>query len=119
MLDAHIDKVFAVARELDELAARTAVTEASARRAFQRIGLVRYNPYEDTGGNQSFALAMLDAEGDGVLLNSLHTRNGTRVYARSLNAGRADGALSAEEAEALRQATERRGSTGRPARAGA
>ena len=119
VLEAHIDKVFAVSRELDELAARSAVMEAAGRRAFQRVGLVRYNPYEDTGGNQSFALAMLDAEGDGVLLNSLHTRNGTRIYAKTLNAGRADAALSTEEAEALRQATESSPSTGRPARAGA
>lgn len=119
ILDAHIDKVFAVSRDLDELAARTALAEAAGRRAFQRVGLVRYNPYEDTGGNQSFALAMLDAQGDGVLLNSLHTRNGTRVYAKTLSAGRADAALSNEEAEALRQATEAARPAGGPVRAGA
>ena len=61
ILDAHLDKVYAVAREVDELAARTAVLERAQRRAFQRLGLVRFNPFEDTGGNQSFALALLDA----------------------------------------------------------
>ena len=45
-------------------AARTAVVEAAQRRALQRIGLVRFNPFEDTGGNQSFALALLDAQGE-------------------------------------------------------
>ncbi len=63
VLDAHLDKVFAVARELDELAAKTAVLEAAQRRSFQRLGLVRYNPFEETGGNQSFALALLDCGG--------------------------------------------------------
>ena len=65
ILDAHLDKVFAVSAEVDELTVRTAVAEANLRRSFQRIGLVRFNPFEDTGGNQSFALALLDANGDG------------------------------------------------------
>jgi hypothetical protein len=102
ILDAHLDKVFAVARELDELAARSAVVESRGRRAIQRVGLVRYNPFEDTGGNQSFALALTDANGDGLIVSSLHARTGTRVYAKAVTAGRSDSALSAEEAEALR-----------------
>ena len=55
-------------------------------------------------GNQSFALALLDADANGVVLTSLHSRNATRVYLRTIVAGRCDAALSAEEAEALRQA---------------
>jgi hypothetical protein len=104
VLDAHIDKVYAVARELDELSARAAVLEGVGRRSIQRVGLVRYNPFEDTGGNQSFALALTDAKGDGIVLSSLHTRTGTRVYAKAISGGRSDGALSDEEREALRLA---------------
>lgn len=104
VLDAHLDKVFAVARELDELTARTGVLEAAQRRSFQRVGLVRYNPFEETGGNQSFALALLDATGDGWVLSSLHARSGTRVYAKSVKVGRADTGLSKEETAALDQA---------------
>lgn len=98
--------MYAVAAELDELAARSAVLEANAQRAFQRVGLVRFNPFEDTGGNQSFALALLDADGDGFVVSSLHARTGTRVYAKALMGGRAEGALSNEETEALRRALE-------------
>jgi hypothetical protein len=105
ILDAHLEKVFAVARELDEVAARTAILEGAQRRAFQRVGLVRYNPFEETGGNQSFALALLDANGDGWVLSSLHARSGTRVYAKGIKAGRAEAGLSAEETDAIRQAT--------------
>jgi hypothetical protein len=94
VLDAHLDKVFAVARELDELAARSAVLEANAR----------FNPFEDTGGNQSFAIAVLDAGGDGFVLSSLHARGGTRMFAKSVAGGRSEASLSAEEAEALRLA---------------
>src|SRR5437016_2067173 len=61
ILDAHLDKVYAVARELDELSGRSAILEAAGRRAIQRVGLVRFNPFEDTGVNQSFALALTDA----------------------------------------------------------
>ncbi len=104
VLDAHLDRVDAVAFQLDELAARAAVLEAAQRKAFQRVGLVRYNPFEETGGNQSFALALLDAAGDGWVLSSLHARSGTRVYAKGITAGRADANLSEEETAAIRQA---------------
>jgi hypothetical protein len=104
VLDAHLDKVDAVAGGLQDLGARTAVLEAAQRRSFQRVGLVRYNPFEETGGNQSFALALLDAGGDGWVLSSLHARSGTRVYAKAIAAGRSDAGLSDEETAALRQA---------------
>lgn len=104
VLDSHLDKVDAVARGLQDLGARTELLEAAQRRSFQRVGLVRYNPFEETGGNQSFALALLDAGGDGWVLSSLHARSGTRVYAKAISAGRSDAALSDEETAALRQA---------------
>ena len=104
VLDAHLQQVFRVARELDELSARSAVLEAANRRSIQRVGLVRFNPFEDTGGNQSFALALTDAQGNGLVISSLHSRTGTRVYAKAIADGRSDGALSAEESEALRLA---------------
>ena len=104
VLDTHLDRVDAVARQLDALTARATVLEGTQRKAFQRVGLVRYNPFEETGGNQSFALALLDAAGDGWVLSSLHARSGTRVYAKGITAGRADAGLSEEETAAIAQA---------------
>jgi hypothetical protein len=104
VLDAHLDTVFAVARDLDEVSVRTALLEATTRRSFQRVSLVRFNPFEDTGGNQSFALALLDARGSGLVLSSLHSRSGTRVYAKAVVDGRSEAALSEEETTALRDA---------------
>jgi hypothetical protein len=112
VLDAHLDKVYAISREVDELTVRTAVAESNLRRSLQRIGLVRFNPFEDTGGNQSFALALLDANGDGLVVSSLHSRGGTRVYAKAIVAGRSEAALSDEETRAVREAL-----AGPPARA--
>jgi len=48
----------------------------------QRVGLVRFNPFGDTGGNQSFALALLNDHGDGVVISSLHSRESTRIYGK-------------------------------------
>ncbi len=102
ILDAHLDKVYSVARDLDELASRTAAVEAVQPLAYQRIGLVRFNPFEDTGGNQSFAIALLDARGDGFVMSSLHARSGTRVYGKVVARGASESTLSAEEAEAVK-----------------
>lgn len=105
VLGAHLERVYELGREVDRLVSRTGRLEESAPRALQRVGLVRFNPFEDTGGNQSFALALLDAEGNGWVLSSLHARTGTRVYAKAIREGRSDGALSDEETAAIKQAS--------------
>jgi hypothetical protein len=107
VLGQHLDRVRQAIREVDEVAARTAVVERDLQSAFGRIGLVRFNPFEETGGNQSFALAMLDGRGDGFVVSSLHARAGTRVYAKAIGQGTSEAALSDEEAEALRVALAR------------
>lgn len=104
ILASHVERVFAVARDLEAVASRTAALEDASLRAVSRLGLVRYNPFGDTGGNQSFVVAALDARGDGVILTSLHSRHGTRIYAKGVRGGRPDAALSEEETEALRLA---------------
>jgi len=101
VLETHLDSVARVVDAVDELAARAEVLDARSMRAFQRIGFVRFNPFEDTGGNQSFVLALLDGREDGVILSSLHTRAATRIYAKTVSGGRSDGALSNEESQAL------------------
>lgn len=101
VLEAHLAKVGRLGTEVDRLAVRTASLESEGRHAFQRIGLVRFNPFEDTGGNQSFALALLDADEDGIVVSSLHARGLTRIYAKSMNRGRPEATLSDEEAEAV------------------
>jgi len=101
VLEAHLAKVGRLGTEVDRLAGRTAALESDGRHAFQRIGLVRFNPFEDTGGNQSFALALLDADEDGIVVSSLHARGLTRIYAKSMTRGRPEATLSDEEAEAV------------------
>lgn len=104
ILGSHLERVRNVVRDVDQLAARTAILERDLRGSLGRVAMVRYNPFEETGGNQSFALAILDAKGDGFVLSSLHARAGTRVYAKAVTGGASETALSDEESEALRQA---------------
>ncbi len=101
VLETHLGRVVTAQADMVDLGRRTERLEVDGRRAFQRIGLVRFNPFEDTGGNQSFALALLDAEEDGIVLSSLHSRGNTRIYAKAVAAGRPEAALSDEETEAL------------------
>ena len=112
VLETHLGRVVSAQMDLADLGRRTERLEADGRRAFQRIGLVRFNPFEDTGGNQSFALALLDADEDGIVISSLHSRGSTRIYAKAVAAGRPEAALSDEESEALELARDATGGRG-------
>jgi len=71
----------------------------------QKMGLVRFNPFAETGGNQSFSLALLDGEDSGLVVTSLHSREITRIYAKPVKKQKADGyELSAEEKQAIKNA---------------
>jgi hypothetical protein len=72
--------------------------------AVQRVGLVRFDAFEDMGGQLSFALAMLDADGTGVVLSSINGRRETRVYAKSIEHGESALTLSDEERESVKRA---------------
>ena len=107
VLGSHLERVRKVVQDVDKLGGRVADLERDIRWSLGRVGLVRYNPFEETGGNQSFALAVIDANGDGFVVSSLHARQGTRVYGKAVVRGAAETALSDEEAEALKQALAR------------
>lgn len=104
VLGQHLERVHAVVRDVSRLEARTATLERDLRSTLGRVGLIRYNPFEDTGGAQSFALAILDGSGTGFVVTSLHARTGTRIYAKPIAAGKSEAALSKEESEAVSRA---------------
>jgi hypothetical protein len=92
--------------EIKKLGHAMRAVETSVAHSVQCVGLVRYNPFQDTGGDQSFALALLDKMGNGVVISSLHTRTATRFYAKPVKGGTSSLSLSDEEAKALKQAME-------------
>lgn len=71
----------------------------------QKIGLVRFNPFKDTGGDQSFILSLLDGHNTGVVISGLYSRSGTRWYAKTVKGGKGiEHELSEDEKRALKEA---------------
>jgi len=91
---------------MNEMEAMHAVIDQRTRRSLQHIGLVRFNPFEDTGSDQSFAIALLDDQRDGIVLSSLHGRTNTRLFAKPVADGASPHNLSDEETQAIRIAVE-------------
>ena len=102
LLEGHVGRVDTVAGRLEELNRLHGDLERRSTTSIQHIGLVRFNPFEDTGSDQSFALALLDGNRDGVVISSLHGRANTRLFAKPVEAGDSRHALSDEEAQAIR-----------------
>ena len=68
----------------------------------QKVGLIRYNPFSETGGNQSFVLALLDGKDSGLVITSLHSREATRVFTKPVKNGKESGyEFSKEEIQAV------------------
>jgi hypothetical protein len=87
--------------ELDKLARRL---ERASRSHLQRVGFLRFNPFRDAGGDQSFAVAVTDQDGNGAVISSLHSRDVTRVYGKSLAGWESPYPLTEEEQEAIKKA---------------
>jgi hypothetical protein len=67
----------------------------------QKVGVVRFNPFDDVGGNQSFSIALLDGKDDGIVITSLYLKEGNRVFAKPIRGGKSQFNLSKEEIEAI------------------
>lgn len=100
----HVGRINQHERHLGEIDHALDSLDRVLQTAVQRVGLVRFNPFDEVGGDQSFAIALLDQHGNGFVLSSLHNRTETRVYAKQIEGGRPRYTLSDEEAEALSQA---------------
>lgn len=70
----------------------------------QKVGVVRFNPFKEIGGDHSFSLSLLDGDDSGVVITSLHTRERTRVYMKAIKNGKCELDLSLEEKKALDKA---------------
>ncbi|MGQ9566808.1 MAG: DUF4446 family protein [Anaerolineae bacterium] len=101
LLQSYLTQVQETASQVRDLNTLAKRLQVAARHSLQHLGVVRFNPFPDTGGNQSFAIALVDGLGNGVVLSSLHAREGTRVYAKPLKKWESDYALTEEEKQAI------------------
>jgi hypothetical protein len=93
-LEDRINEAFLKIKDLEELSQRT----------IQKTSVVRFNPFNDLGGNQSFVIALLDNNNDGLVISSLFVKDGSRVYTKAVKSGKSDNILSKEENEAISRA---------------
>jgi cell division protein FtsL len=91
-------------KDIEQLFNSSKILKKMASQSIQKIGIVRFNPFKETGGNQSFAIALLDSKDNGLVISSLFTRQGTRIYSKPIEAGQSKYSLSKEEIEALGKA---------------
>lgn len=103
----YFQQIEAVGQRLQELNQEYERLTISNSLASQKIAIIRFNPFGDTGGDQSFSLAVLDAHNSGYVLTSIHGRQGTRVYVKPIDYGQSKYSLSQEEQQALELATKR------------
>ena len=75
-------------------------------KCIQKVGIVRYNAFEDTGSNLSFALALLDNNNNGIVLNGIYSREMSNIYAKPVENGKSTYTFSEEEIKALQKAME-------------
>lgn len=104
MLRAYIFEVEKVAKKNEEIVSYYEGLNEHIARCTQKVGMVRYNAFRDTGSDLSFALALLNEHNDGVVLNGIYARDMSNIYAKPIENGESKYVLSNEEKEALNKA---------------
>ncbi len=104
MLIGHIDEVKQVVEENQRIDAENQRISALLQRAITRVGVVRFRAFDDMGSDLSYAVALLDAENNGVILSSIFGREDSRSYVKPIQAGQSSYTLTEEEQQALHQA---------------
>jgi hypothetical protein len=104
ILNQHLDEVRQATETVPDLETRTRTIERTLHHTMQWMGMIRFNPFRNTGGAQSFALAIADGNGDGVVISSLHARENTRIYAKPLHQWTSEHTLTEEEQQAIARA---------------
>ncbi len=99
ILDKDIQELYNISNQINNLSFRS----------LHKIGLVRFNPFKDVGGNQSFSLALLNGKNDGLTISSLFTREGAHIYFKSITAGESQKyPLTKEERKAIQKAIQKK-----------
>ena len=93
-IERDIYKLYKASKEIKKIATKSISKEA----------VIRYNPFGDTGGDQSFSIALLDLRDNGIVISSLHSRSGTRIYAKPIVASQSSHHLTEEEKDAIKKA---------------
>ena len=97
----RMDRVEQLTQGMDS---RVSGVEVKLPYLVQHVGVVRFNPFADKGGEQSFVMAILDDHADGAVISALHSRSDVRVYAKPVVGGQSTYTLTTEEKDAIARA---------------
>ena len=101
----HSKEISDIDKEIQELFEISNKIHNLSQRSIHKVGIIRFNPFKDIGGDQSFALALLDGKDSGLVMSSLHTREGTRIYSKPIIKGESEKyTLTDEEKAAIKNA---------------
>lgn len=102
ILEEILKKIGEQEKNNSELRRQIELIEKNGLKHIQKISLIRYNPFLETGGNQSFVLSLLDAQDSGIVITSLHSREATRIFAKPVAGGKENGyEFSKEEIQSI------------------
>lgn len=101
ILRVYINEVERVANKNEEIVSYCKKLDENIAKCTQKIGMVRYNAFRDTGSDLSFSLALLNEHNDGVVLNGIYARDMSNIYAKPIEGGKSKYVLSDEEKQAI------------------
>ena len=91
--------------DISDIKKSIAHLDEGTKHYYQKMGFVRFNPFDRIGGEQSFVISLLDKDDNGIVLNFLYTREGVRIYAKPVKDGTGtEYELAKEEMEAIKKA---------------
>ena len=105
-LENYMYRVERVEKQNAEIRGLINTIDTNMENCIQKIGIVRYNAFKDTGSDLSFALAMLDEKNNGVVLNGIYSREMSNIYAKPVENGKSTYTISEEEQQAIQKAME-------------
>ena len=103
-LEKYMNRVENVVIQNSQISKACDILDNNIKECIQKIGIVRYNAFTDTGSELSFALALLDRENSGIVLNGIYSREGSNIYAKPVEKGISTFKISKEEEEAIAKA---------------
>ena len=103
-LETYMYRVEKVEKQNAEIANYVKTLDEDLTRCIQKVGIVRYNAFKDTGSDLSFTLALLDEHNDGVVLNGIYSREMSNIYAKPVKNGESNYTMSEEEKMAVQKA---------------
>jgi len=106
MLKSHISECRSVNEQCGKILEKMDKLEENMDFCIQKTGVIRYNPFNEAGGNLSFSIALLDAENNGAVITGLYGRTGSFTYAKPVENGLSSYKLSLEEKQAIKKAAE-------------